>query len=78
MLNWILTLPIDFVKTKMISDTLNDYRHFDGTLDCIVKTYNNFGIKGFYTGLSVVLIRAFMVNGVVLATFEKCRNSLIK
>lgn len=78
MLNWIITLPIDCVKTKIISDTFNTAKHYEGILDCISKTYRSLGIKGFFSGLSVVLIRACLVNGAVLSTFEKCRARLLK
>jgi solute carrier family 25 carnitine/acylcarnitine transporter 20/29 len=78
MLNWIFTLPIDCIKTKIISDTINKSKHYEGIIDCVRKTYVNNGIKGFFSGLSVVLIRACIVNGVVLSTFEKCRARLLK
>ena len=77
MLNWMITLPIDCVKTKLISDTLNENNKFIGIIDCVRKTYSNFGIRGFFSGMSIVMVRACIVNGAVLSTFEKCRNRLI-
>jgi len=78
MLNWMITLPIDCVKTKLISDTLNENNKFNGIKDCVRKTYYNLGIRGFFSGMSIVMIRACIVNGAVLSTFEKCRNRFIK
>jgi len=79
LLNWSLTLPFDHVKTKLISDCVltADKRKFTGTLDCFNKTYNSFGLKGFYSGYSIAVSRAFVVNGAMMAVFEKC-NKIFK
>jgi len=75
-LNWCLTLPIDHVKTKLISDDIlsANNKKFTGTLDCITKTYNQFGLTGFYTGFRVILARAIIVNGAIITIFEKSKN----
>jgi solute carrier family 25 carnitine/acylcarnitine transporter 20/29 len=76
-MNWILTLPIDVVKTKLISDTIiPDNKHYNGPIDCANKIYESNGMKGFYQGISVVLTRAMIVNGVVLTSFDLCRTRL--
>jgi solute carrier family 25 carnitine/acylcarnitine transporter 20/29 len=77
--NWLITLPIDIIKTKMISDTvIPDKREFKNYRDCAKKIFNQLGIKGFYTGFSVVFTRALIVNGVVLTSFDICRSKYIK
>ena len=77
-INWTITLPIDLIKTKMISDTILPQRQFMGYNDCFMKIYDKDGIKGFYKGFSVVFTRALVVNGVVLTSFDLCRSKFIK
>ena len=77
MLSWVFTLPIDCVKTKLISDSLTKKKQFNGIVDCIIKIYTELGVKGFFSGLSVMLIRAYIVNGAMLSSFEMCRNELM-
>jgi solute carrier family 25 carnitine/acylcarnitine transporter 20/29 len=74
--NWLITFPIDIVKTKVISDTIRGERRFNNIYDCVSKTYKSEGITGFYRGFSVVLARSLVVNGVVLTSFELCRSRL--
>lgn len=78
--NWLITLPIDTVKTKLISDTSNfkDERKYKGSLDCFKKVYNTKGIQGFYYGFSVVFLRGMLVNGIVLTAFDYTRNRYVK
>lgn len=76
-LNWIVTLPIDTIKTKLISDTIiPNNKHYKGVLDCILNTYNTTGLIGFYKGFSIVFTRALVVNGVVLTAFDVCRSRI--
>ncbi len=56
-INWMITLPIDIIKTKIVSDRLNKIKQFKGPLDCIEQIYNSSGLRGFYKGFSVVFIR---------------------
>ena len=74
-INWCVTLPIDHVKTKLISDNILHTQKFNGVLDCVMKTYYQFGIRGFYTGFSIILIRAVVVNGAVITVFDRCRKA---
>jgi len=77
MMNWVITLPIDCVKTKLISDSMSTTKKYKGVRDCILKTHREFGIKGFFSGLSVMLVRAYVANGAMFTTFETCRNLLM-
>lgn len=77
--NWLLTLPIDIIKTKMISDTIiPGKQHFKNYRECAKSIYEQSGFIGFYKGFSVVFTRALVVNGVVLTSFDLCRSKFIK
>jgi solute carrier family 25 carnitine/acylcarnitine transporter 20/29 len=78
-LNWLITFPIDVVKTKRISDTIEhkNNRIYKNSLDCFKQIWNRYGLRGFYNGFSVVFIRGLIVNGVVLTSFDRCRMKAI-
>ena len=42
-------------------------RAYDGIRDCVVKTYRDAGIRGFFPGMASTLIRSFPVNAVVFS-----------
>jgi hypothetical protein len=77
-INWLITLPIDTVKTQMISDTIGGERRFKSVSDCIKTIYNDYGFKGFYKSFSVVFLRGMIVNGAVLTSFDLCRSKYVQ
>ncbi|CAI6359216.1 unnamed protein product [Macrosiphum euphorbiae] len=76
-LSWVLVLPFDVIKSKMITDSLTQPL-YKGAWDCAKKTYNKGGAKSFLRGLRLLCIRAFPVNGIAFATYEtiikSCNN----
>lgn len=75
---WSTTLPLDVIKTRYISDRILAHCRFcyKGILDCVIMTYNKEGIKGFYTGYKLMIIRSFIVNGFVLTSYDVFRDYL--
>ena len=77
-LNWLITFPIDTVKTKVISDSIIENKKlYKNTFDCVKINFSKYGIKGFYSGFSIVFFRGLIVNGVVLSSFDFCRSRFI-
>ncbi|CAL8111332.1 unnamed protein product [Orchesella dallaii] len=62
-LSWIVTFPIDVVKTRLQCDASGKY---SGAFDCARKTYRSEGYRAFSRGLVSTVIRAFPTNA---ATF---------
>lgn len=62
-ISWIVTFPIDVVKTRLQCDDRGKYR---GIIDCVRKTYSTEGHRAFSRGLVSTVIRAFPTNA---ATF---------
>ncbi|XP_021945495.1 mitochondrial basic amino acids transporter [Folsomia candida] len=62
-MSWIVTFPIDVVKTRLQSDVSGKY---SGAIDCLKKTYQAEGYSAFSRGLVSTVIRAFPTNA---ATF---------
>lgn len=77
-INWLITFPIDTLKTKLISDSvIENKRLYKNSLDCIKKNFQKSGIRAFYNGFSLVFLRGLIVNGVVLSSFDFCRARFI-
>lgn len=61
--SWIFTYPLDFIKTKIQSQDL-DNKEYKGLADCFKKNLQEHGGKVFTRGLVTVCIRSFPVNAV--------------
>lgn len=53
-LSWLITYPIDVVKTRYQID--NSYKSM---FDCVRKTFKSEGLIGFWRGLSPTLLRYY-------------------
>jgi len=67
MCSWLFTYPIDFVKSRLQVDGLAGIRVYSGIWNCIAKTYQDEGARGFFRGMSSTLIRSFPVNAVTFS-----------
>jgi len=65
--SWILTYPVDIVKSKQQADISGE---FSSAFDCIRKTQSREGVRGFYRGISTTLVRAFPVNAATFGAVE--------
>ena len=63
LLSWVIGYPVDFIKTKIQSQDL-DNRKYKGMSDCFIRHYKKYGMAGFTRGLFTVCLRAFPVNTV--------------
>lgn len=61
--SWILTYPIDFVKTKLQSQDL-DRKTYRGTWHCFTSNLKEHGPRIFTRGLSTACLRSIPVNAV--------------
>ena len=69
MFSWLFTYPIDYVKTLVQSDSLEP-RKYKSAIDCARTQYHREGVKTFFKGLGVTMLRSFPVNGVGFLSFE--------
>ena len=73
--NWIVTLPIDIIRTRLISFKIHsDAKSFLKTSECCQRIYNENGLLGFYKGFRVIFIRSVVVNGFTLSIFDYLRR----
>ncbi len=54
----------------MIQSQQMSSRIYKSAIDCAIKKYKEDGIRIFFTGLTVTLLRSFIVNGIGLLSFE--------
>ena len=72
--SWVLTMPMDTIKSKVQAQAASE-----GTVNLrqIVKeTYHTNGVKGFFRGSGVAIIRAFPVNGVTFMVWSQVLDYL--
>jgi solute carrier family 25 carnitine/acylcarnitine transporter 20/29 len=69
--SWMLCFPFDPMKT-LIQTTNGEKTMTQKEAYFFIK--RNYGINGFFRGVSPVLLKAFLQHGVVFKTTEKCRD----
>lgn len=72
---WAASYPIDFVKTKLQTDSL-DTPKYRGIKDVIVAVYKARGIKGFFKGFVPTMLRAAPANAATFYAFELAIRAL--
>lgn len=73
---WGSTYPFDISKTMLQKDTSNP-RKYPNMMATFRQLYSESGIKSFYRGLNMCLLRAVIVNSVVFVTAECVHNYLV-
>ena len=66
---WLVSYPVDVVKSRIQVDGMNGEMRYKGMVDCFVKSYReNRDWRVFFKGLNSTLLRAFPVNAVTFPT----------
>ncbi|KAK9332372.1 mitochondrial carrier domain-containing protein [Lipomyces starkeyi] len=74
-MSWASIFPLDVIKTRYQAQLAHDAslqptERYTSTWDCARKTYVAGGIRSFFRGMNVTMIRAFLVNAVQFGTYE--------
>lgn len=79
--SWIISFPIDVVKSRLQVDGIDGKAQYKGAIDCMKKSYEAEGAKFFTRGLNSTLMRAFPMNAVcfyvvscVIKFFDEPKN----
>ena len=67
--------PFDTVKTIIQGDLSGEKLR---QIDVIKKLYREGGIKAFYRGINITVIRAFFQNGLIFNVNEICQDYFLK
>ncbi|KAG8378105.1 hypothetical protein BUALT_Bualt08G0103600 [Buddleja alternifolia] len=73
---YVCLLPLDAVKTKLQTKGASEI--YKGTFDVIVKTFQDKGILGFYSGVSAVIVGSTFSSAVYFGTCEFGKSILSK
>ncbi|XP_009320975.1 PREDICTED: solute carrier family 25 member 48 [Pygoscelis adeliae] len=68
-ISWGTATPMDVVKSRLQADGvyLNKYK---GTLDCILQSYQNEGLKVFFRGITINAVRGFPMSSAMFLGYE--------
>lgn len=66
---WVFNYPFDYVKTLMQSDKFGDFR-YKNMADCFRQQYKENGVRTFFKGYVICLMRSFPVNAAAMLTYR--------
>lgn len=66
--SWVVTFPMDVVKSRIQGDGIDGKKEYQGIIDCFKKTYRNEGWQAFGKGLTPTLVRAIPANAAIFYT----------
>ena len=56
--------PVDLVKSRLqVQRESKQSSYYKGTVDCLFKTYGNFGLRGLYKGNLITILREIPAYG---------------
>lgn len=62
--SWLVTFPIDVVKSRLQADGISGKPQYSGLIDCVRKSHAAEGLAFLSRGLASTLLRAFPMNAV--------------
>lgn len=68
---WLVVFPIDLVKTLKQKEVLSSSPHYRNVRECIANIIQQKGYRGFYSGVSVTLLRAFPIHSLNFLVYEQ-------
>ncbi|KAI8341402.1 mitochondrial carrier domain-containing protein [Chlamydoabsidia padenii] len=68
---WLVVFPIDLVKTLKQKEVLSPTPHYRNARECIANIIRQKGYRGFYSGVSVTLLRAFPIHSLNFLVYEQ-------
>jgi hypothetical protein len=66
-LSWVLTYPIDVVKSRLQTDGMDGVNRYSGFMDCLKKSIQAEGYGVMTRGLTSTILRAFPTNAATFA-----------
>lgn len=61
-ISWILTVPMDVIKSRLQADGMGDKHRYTGIRDCLTQSYKEEGLAFLTRGMCSTLLRAFFIN----------------
>lgn len=61
-ISWILTVPMDVIKSRLQADGMTGKHRYTGIRDCFTQSYKDEGLSFLTRGMCSTLLRAFFIN----------------
>lgn len=61
-ISWILTVPMDVIKSRLQADGMGSTQRYTGIRDCMSQSYKDEGLSFLTRGMCSTLLRAFFIN----------------
>ncbi|KAJ6649809.1 Mitochondrial basic amino acids transporter [Pseudolycoriella hygida] len=61
-ISWILSAPIDVIKSRLQADGMGEKQQYTGIRDCLKQSYKEEGLAFLTRGMCSTLLRAFFIN----------------
>ncbi|KIJ63770.1 hypothetical protein HYDPIDRAFT_155268 [Hydnomerulius pinastri MD-312] len=68
--------PFDLTKVRLQSQVLDATARFNGPIDCLVRTWQNEGIRGLYRGLPAPVVGAMVENATLFVSYTQLQNAI--
>ena len=73
-----IAFPGDVIKRHLQLNGVNDSKNkYNGLIDCIKNIYKKNGIKGFYIGLKINMIKCIPGSVIQFTVYDYCKNYFI-
>ena len=73
-LGWLSVYPIDVVKVRLMADGIAPGdRRYRGPAHCATELYRTLGLRGFWRGFSLTIVRSWLSSGMALPLYEVLR-----
>ncbi|CAG5130002.1 unnamed protein product [Candidula unifasciata] len=73
-----ITFPTEYVKTQLqLDEKLGVQKRYKGPIDCVKVTVKEYGIRGLYRGLSVLLYGSIPKSAVRFGSFEEFKKRMV-
>lgn len=75
---WSLCMPTDLMRNRMQADAGREpsKRLYQGALDCARKTHAADGVKGFWRGVGLVMLRSMASSCISLPAFDRLKPKM--
>ncbi|KAF9255180.1 mitochondrial carrier [Marasmius fiardii PR-910] len=76
MVSEIFEYPFDLAKVRLQSQLLSGQPTFKGPMDCLVKTWQEEGVRGLYRGLTVPLVGSMAETAAIFLAYNSFQNAI--
>ncbi|XP_059147219.1 putative tricarboxylate transport protein, mitochondrial [Physella acuta] len=73
-----ITFPTEYVKTQLqLDEKSGAQKRYKGPIDCVKLTVKEYGVRGLYRGLSVLLYGSIPKSAVRFGSFEEFKKQMV-